>query len=253
MSTVLTVPTPTLTFDDAGGGAAALEKPVNVLLGAVTEAGTPVTPVVIATAGFRVSRRVAAGATAEVWDDGAKAWLPDGPSTQAKPVALIYKDGDPNPWQGLFVAAGMKDGTGTPAFAKAVNGYPSYTISGAFAGRDGAAGASAPSAALTFVSAADSNLVVLGPGDGEQPDRATHARVVLKDAGKNVIGQLLVTRNSPGAEVRIENAAGASVVLNADGSIDLNPASGRTVRVNGDFEASRIFYSPGGQPTQAAI
>ena len=52
MSTVLMVPTPTLTFDDAGGGAAALEKPVNVLLGAVTEAGTPVTPVVIATAGF---------------------------------------------------------------------------------------------------------------------------------------------------------------------------------------------------------
>ena len=48
MSTVLMVPTPTLTFDDAGGGAAALEKPVNVLLAAVTEAGTPVTPVVIA-------------------------------------------------------------------------------------------------------------------------------------------------------------------------------------------------------------
>ena len=37
MTATLAVPAPTLSFEDAGGGAAALERPLTVLLGPVTD------------------------------------------------------------------------------------------------------------------------------------------------------------------------------------------------------------------------
>jgi hypothetical protein len=244
VTAALTVPTPTLRFDDAGGGAAALEKPVTVLLGAVTEAGSAVPLTAMAASGFLASRRTAPAAQAEVWDDAAKAWVPDQPGATAQPVALTYKDGDPNPWQGMLVAGGLTDGSGNPAFAKAANGYPVYSLRGVFAGRDGAAGTSNPSAPLTFASASDRNLLVVGPDDGEQPDSATKARVLLKDPALQLIGGLTITRGSPGATVQLANAAGASVVLNPDGSIELNPAPGKGVRVNGDLDVDHLSYLP---------
>lgn len=246
MSAVLAVPQPTLTFDDAGGGAAALEKPVTVLLGPVTEAGTAVTPAALSGFGLRLRRRGVAGAQLEVWDDGTKSWAPEQPGGQPKPIALAYKPGDPNPWQGLLVGAGIKDAAGAPALAKATAGYPQYTIAGAFTGRDGAAGEGSQSPPITFASAADRNLLVLGPGDDEQLDQATQGRLLLKSTSLSVIGGLTVLRDSPGATVRLENAAGASVVIHADGSIEITPAAGKGVRIAGDVETEHIRYLPVG-------
>jgi hypothetical protein len=246
VTAALAVPQPTLTFEDAGGGAAALEKPVTVLLGAVTEAGAPVTPAALTAFGLNLRRRSTAGAQVEMWDDGTKSWAPEQPGMRPKPIALAYKAGDPNPWQGILVAAGLKDATGAPALAKATQGYPQYTIGGAFAATDGATGDGPQSAPITFASVSDRNLVVLGAGDGEQVEQATQGRLLLKDTALQVIGGLTVLRDAPGATVRLENAAGAGVVLHADGSIEITPAAGKGVRIAGDVETERIRYLPAG-------
>ena len=62
-----------------------------------------------------------------------------------------------------------------------------------------------------------------------------------------MIGGLRSHRSSPGAEVTLSNAAGASVVLRPDGSIELRPAA-RPLRslVAGDLETERITYLPAG-------
>jgi hypothetical protein len=246
VTAVLTVPQPTLAFDDAGGGAAALEKPVTVLIGPVTETGTPVTPPVLASFGLAVRRRTSAGAPVEIWDDAAKAWGPEQPAALPKPVAVAYKGGDPDPWQGIIVAAGMKDGAGAPVFGKAAGGYPQYTIGGSFTGKDGVTGAGPQTAPFSFASASDRNLVALGAGDGEQVESATQARLLLKDTPSHVIGGVTVLRDAPSATVRVENASGASVVLHADGSIEITPAAGHGVRIAGDLETEHIRYQPAG-------
>jgi hypothetical protein len=246
MTAALTVPKPTLTFEDAGGGSAALEKPLTVLLGPVTDAGGTVSPPALSSFGLSLRRRNAPGAQLEVWDDGAKSWSPEQPGGEPKPIALAYKPGDPRPWQGILVAAGMKDATGAPALARASQGYPQYTIGGTFRASDGAVGDGPQSAPITFASASDRNLVQLGAGDGEQLDEATQARLLLKDTALHVIGGLTVLRASPGATVRLENTAGASVVIHADGSIEIIPAPGKGMRIAGDVETEHIRYLPAG-------
>lgn len=254
MTAALAVPQPTLTFEDAGGGAAALEKPINVLIGAVTEGGNPVTPAALDAFGISLRRRSAAGAQLEVWDDAAKSWAAEHPGSRPKPIALAYKNGDPNPWQGVVVAAGITDGTGAPAIGKASNGYPQYTVGGAFTAKDGAAGTGPQSAPITFAGVSDRNLVALGAGDGEKIEHATQARLLLMDVPQHVIGGLTVLRDSSGATVRLENAVGASVVLHADGSIEITPAAGKSVHIAGDVETEHIRYLPaGGGPKQDLI
>lgn len=246
MTPALAVPQPTLSFDDAGGGAAALEKPITVLIGPVATDGTALTPDGLSVFGLSLRRRRAPGAQLEVWDDSAKSWAADQPGRQAAPITLAYRAGDPSPWQGLVVAAALKDAAGNPALAKATNGYPQYTLAGAFAAKTGAVGTGPQTTPITFAGSSDRNLVVLGAGDGEQLDRATQARLLLAYPLGHVIGGLTVSRNSPGATVRLENAAGAAVVLHADGSIEISPAPGRGVRIAGDVEAERIRYLPAG-------
>jgi hypothetical protein len=242
----LVVPQPTVTFDDAGGGTAALEKPVTVILGPVTRAGAAVTPAVLSGFGLRLRRRSAAGAQLEVWDDGTKSWAPERPGTQRKPIAIAYQAGNANPWQGILVGAGMKDAAGAPVLAKATQGYPQYTIGGAFAAIDSQADEGPQSAPITFASVSDRNLVALGAGDDEQVDQATQARLLLKNPALQVIGGVTVLRDAPGATVRLENAAGASVVIHANGAIDITPAAGQRVRIAGDLETEHIRYLPAG-------
>lgn len=242
----LNVPAPALHFADAGGGAAAIEQPIAVLLGPVTAAGTAVPPPALAGYGFAVVRRSAPGAGAEVWDDKGKSWLPDAPAAPATPIGLSYRDGDPAPWQGMLVAGGTTDAHGAPAFAKAAGGYPQYTVRGAFRTTAGGPVTGPSSAPFTLAGAADNNLMVIGPGDGETPPQATQTRVLLKDPARQEIGALLIDRDAPGAVVTIRNAAGASVVLRADGGIELHPAAGQALLVDGDLEADYITYRPAG-------
>jgi hypothetical protein len=246
VTTALAVPQPTLSFEDAGGGSAALEKPVTVSLGPVMDSGSALAPAALRTFGLSLRRRTAPGAQLEVWDDGAKAWSPEHPGDEPKPIALAYKAGDPSPWQSIVVAAGMKDAAGAPTFVKASLGYPQYTVGGTFRTTAGALGEGPQSAPITFASASDRNLVQLGAGDGEQLDSATVARLLLRDPALHVIGGLTVLRATPGATVRLENSAGAAVVIQADGSIEVIPAPGKGVRIAGDVETEHIRYLPAG-------
>ena len=253
MTTQLTVPAPALAFEDAGAGAAALEKPVQVTFAPVTASGAALAPAALSVFGYSVQRRTAPGAALEVWDDGAKTWVPDQPGAEARPAALAYRDGDPSPWLGLLVAGGTRDAAGDPAFAKARNGYPLYSVRGSFTDKAGHSATSPPSPNLTFAGAADRNLMVIGPGQDEKPEAATQSRVLLKDTGLTVIGGLTVSRDSPGAVVTLDNAAGAGVVLRADGSIELRPAPGKAVVVSGDMETEHITYLPAGSAVKQTL
>lgn len=248
---VLTVPAPALQFagQPVAGPVetmAVLEKPVTVTFTPVAGASGPVAPPALAGFGFAVVRRRTSGAAPEVWDDKVKQWLPDAPATVAAPIGLSYRDGDPAPWQGTLVAGGTTDAAGAPAFAKAVGGYPQYTVRGAFTPRGGQAVAGPSSAPFTMVGAADQNLMVIGAGEDESPTDATQTRLLLKNTALQEIGALVIDRDSPGAVVTIRNAAGASVVLRSDGGIEVHPAAGKELLVAGDLEAEHVVYRPAG-------
>jgi hypothetical protein len=247
--TILTVPKPILRFEAAGGGVAALEKPVTVMVGPVKDGATVVGADKLAIYGLFTYRRLTSGAGIELWDGDAKTWLPDpGAFLKGKKTSqLAFKQGDPNPWSGILVAASGQDSAGKPQFAKAVGGYPIYTFRAWFSSKDGAVtGLSDPSDNVTFAGVSDKNLFVVGPGDDEKPEAATQSRLILKNTALQTIGQVLIERDSPGARVTVQNSAGASIVLYPDGHIELNPAAGQDLVVNADLNVGRITYQPGG-------
>lgn len=248
---MLTAPAPQLAYEALGPSVAAAELPVTVTVGPVLAEESPQGPAELSTFGLIGYRQVLPGALAEVWDADTSRWLPEGEVAAA--TQLAYLPEQPDPWQGIVVAAGGTDAYGDPQFAKAVGGYPSYSFHALFISRAGEVFLSGPSEAVTFAGVADRNLMVLGPGEGEEPDEATEARLLLKNTGLQVIGGLVVRRESPGAEVTLSNSAGASVVLRPDGSIELRPASGRTVVVAGDLDAERVVYRPAGGGTKRAL
>ena len=246
---MLTVPKPRLSFEASAGGSATLERPVNVAIGPVRDGAKALGPEALDTFGLFAYRRLSSGAGLELWDDGTKAWRPDPGAALApiKPVQLAYKAGEPDPWTGIVVAAGGKDGAGRPQFSRATAGYPLYAFRAWFASKDGAAtGLSAPSEGVTFVGVADGNLVALGPGDDEKPETATQARLLLKDPGMRVVGQVLIERASPGARITVQNSTGAAITLHPDGRIELAPAPGQPLVVTGDLEVGRVTYQPSG-------
>lgn len=248
---MITVPAPSLAYDALAPGVAARELPLTVGLPDVTDDGAALGPADLTTFGLVGYRQLTAGALREVWTPPAKAWLPDLGPDPATGTPLAFMAGDPRPWQGIVVAAGGTDAFGAPVFAAGVGGYPAYSFAGVFAGKTGDAVLGGSSASVSFGSVADRNLMVIGPADGEKPDNATEARVLLKDPAFTVIGGLVVHRDSPGAQVTLSNAAGASVVLLPDGSVEVRPAAGRSLLVTGDLEADRITYQPaGGGPRQ---
>lgn len=239
----LTVSKPTLEFKGSGS-AAILEQPVTLKIGPVGVDASG-----LSAFGVLPYRRLSASAGVEVWDEGAKAWKPDpGPAVaDLKSVALAFKEGEAEPWQGVIVAAGGKDGAGNPQFAKAAAGYPLYSFRGVFVAKEAADPTLGdPSDNVTFVSGSDKNLVAIGPGEDEELDAATIARLLLKDASLSEIGQVLIERIGGSARVTISNSAGATVTLESDGSIQLAPAAGKSVVVSGNLDADRITYLPGG-------
>jgi len=248
---VLTIPAPTLAFEPQAPGVAALELPLTVALGPVSRDGAVLEPQDLATFGLVSYRTLTPGSLPEVWGAAEKQWLPD--PGQESPVAqpLAFLADQPQPWQGLIVAAGAVDAGGAPVFAPSgAGGFPSYSFAGLFVTNGDEAGLSGSSPPVSFRSVSDRNLMVLGPGDGEKPEQATQARIQLRSTSLAIIGGLVIDRASPGAEVTLSNSAGASVVLRPDGTIELRPAAGRNVVVTGDMETERITYLPftGGGP-----
>jgi hypothetical protein len=251
---VLSVPAPTLEHEDAGGGAAALEKATTVRVAPVAVSGTVLGPAQLKTFGFFAYRQMTAGAAREVWDEGDKEWKADPAPGVAgvTPGPLAYKEGAASPWEAILVPAGAKDAAGQPQYAKAMGGYPQYSFRAWFESKEGGeSGLSASSPSLSFVGAADRNLAVLGPGEDEKPESATEARLVLKNPALQVIGMVVIEREGSGSRLSLSNVAGASVVLHTDGHIELRPAGGQKVVVASDLETERITYRPAaGGPKQ---
>jgi hypothetical protein len=247
---VLTIPAPTLDFEPQAAGVAALELPLTVALGPVTQDGATLAPPDLATSGMVSYRTLTPGSQPEVWAPDLKQWLPEaGDAAVAQPLAFLPEE--PQPWQGLVVAAGAVDASGAPVYASSgASGFPTYSFAALFVTHGEEAGLSGNSPPVSFRSVSDRNLMVLGPGDGEKPEQATQARLQLRSTSLATIGGLVIDRDSPGAEVTLSNSAGASVVLRPDGTIELRPAAGRNVVVTGDMETERITYLPatGGGP-----
>lgn len=243
---MLTATAPALAYEPVAPGVAALEMPLTVSWDAVSLDGTALAPPDLSTFGLVTYRRLSAGALREVWAPQARTWLPDPGTDPRLAQPLAFRADQPRPWQGIVVAAGPTDRTGAAVFARGAAGFPSYAFAGVFVTPHGDVVQSPSSTAVSFAPLSDRNLMVLGPGDGEQPANATQARVLLRSPALATIGGLVVRRDSPGAEVTLSNAAGASVVLAPDGSILLRPASGRGVRIDGDVETGRVTYQPAG-------
>jgi hypothetical protein len=245
---MLSVPAPDLDYETSVPGVADLITPIKVGLGTVVADGVPLTPAGVSTSALVTYRRAGPGAQPQVWDAKGLAWVADPathPGVFAQSFWFAEEPGKPR-WQQLVMAAGPVDGAGQPAFAKAVNGYPSYHFRGYFALPGGESALSAPSSAVAFAGAGDRDLMVLGPGEDEKLPKATQARLLLKDPSLQAIGGIVIRRDSPGAEVTVSNRSGAEVVLKPDGSIELRPAPGARVTVHGDLEADRVFAVPAG-------
>lgn len=241
---MLTVPDPALAYEPLAPGVAALELPLTVVFAPVDRDGATLGLPDLATFGLVVRRRTGGGSLPEVWAPQTKQWLPDtGPDpVRSQPLAFIT--GQPQPWQGLVVAAGTVDAAGLPVFDQGVGGFPSYSFAGVFVTHDGEVGASGNSLAVTFAPVTDRNLMVIGPGDGEKPEKATKTRVQLRNTDLATIGGLVIDRATPGAEVTLGNSTGAFIVLRPDGSIELHPATDHKVIVVGDLETEKVTYRP---------
>jgi hypothetical protein len=245
---MLNVSTPVLEYEGKETGLAVLEKPVNVSVGAVTLDGKILGPDGLATFAFYVYRRAAPGAAFDIWDDATSAWTSElDTGIERKPTQLAYQQDKPDPWSGIIVGAGGRDAEGRPQFEKALGGYPLYSVRAFFETTDHSeAMLSGGSDNFAFVGGSDKNLIVMGPGDDEELDKATEGRLLLKNTSLQTIGRLIIERDAPGAEVTLDNAAGASIVMHPDGRIEITPASGQRVVVAGDLETERVTYLPAG-------
>jgi hypothetical protein len=247
----LTIQSPQWQFDPAGPSAQ-LEKPVTVMLPPVTFAdGQPAKQDQLQKIGAFVYRTKAG--VEELWDETQQAWRPSitdlATLAAMTPIPLAFKDGQPQPWQGVLVAAGQKDKAGAPRFAKAVNGNPVYRVRAlAQFKRNGALAQalSAPSAALTFISATENQRFAITL-DTETAADCTVARLQLKTSSLQPAAYIELRASGP--ELEIVNCDGggqprARVVLNAAGDIELHPLAGRRVIVDGDLEINHLFYVP---------
>lgn len=233
---MLTAPDPTLSYDPLAPGVAAQERPLTVAVGPVTRDGIALGPPDLTAADLHVYRRLDAAADLELWDAASQRWLADPGVVTSAGDPLIYRAELAQPWQSIVLAAG-----GTRRLQAALAGYPQYSFRVRFDTAHEEVVTESP--VVVFGSVADHHLMVLGPADGENPDSATQARIQLRDPALTTIGGLVIERDSGSARVRLSNSAGASITLMPDGSIDLTPAAGQPVLVNGDLETRRLVYT----------
>ena len=134
------------------------------------------------------------------------------------------------------------------SYAKAVGGYPVYSLSRRVrrqgrCRREWAAERQRQLRRRRRSATCSSS----GPGDGEKPENATQARMLLKDSGMQRHRRADDHAGHPGGAVRVEQrrrrAAWCST-RTARSSCDR--ASGRRVVVAGDLETERIRYLPAG-------
>jgi hypothetical protein len=248
----LTLSAPQLVFDPPAGPPE-LEKPVTLRVGPIRfPDGQDVTQADVQKVGAFVYR--GAPGSEEMWDESAGEWKPATTDlAQLAPLAplpLTFKSGEPAPWQGLLVAAGQKDKSDAPRYAKAVGGVPRYRLRVFAHAKQGSAehqALSDPSPDVLFVTASENQrfAVALDTGNART---AEGARLVLKNASLAEAGFVEI-RSAGGQEVEIANcntggAVLARVLLAANGDIRLMPGPGGRVVLNGPLEAEQITYQP---------
>ena len=244
---MLTIPAPTLVFEPLAAGVAALELPLTVSLGPVAAGGVVLDPSDLSTFGLVVYRRLTAGSLPEVWAPKVERWLPDTGPDPTRSAPLAFLPDQPQPWQGLIVAAGAVDAAGAPVVRGQHRRLPVVQLCGAVRHPRGRAGAEQRQSDGELRAGHRPQFDRGRPRvNGEKPENATQLRVQLRSPALATIGGLVIDRASPGAEVTLSNSAGASVVLRPDGSIELRPAGGRSVVVAGDLESERFTYQPAG-------
>jgi hypothetical protein len=247
--TMLTAVPPVLAYEGRETGVASLEKPIDVLVGQVKLDGAVLGPDALATFAYFIYRRPGPGTAYDIWDDETSTWSSElDTSVSRKPTQLAYQPEEVDePWTGIIVGAGGQDADGKPQFTKATGGYPLYSVRAFFETADASEVLlTGGSENVAFVAGSDKDLMVLGPGEDEELDEATEARLLLKNTSLQTIGGLLIERNSPGASVTLDNSAGASIVVHPDGRIEITPAAGQSLVVSGDLETERITYRPSG-------
>ena len=240
----LTVPVPALQFDASGPGIATLEKPVTVVGRPVAlPDGTPITDQMVPlTAGFFLYRQVPSSAAAQIWDGDQQLWKTASDSIVAalKPKPLAYQKDQPA-WQGVFLAAAEKG-----AVEAGANSYFFRTwFQAPFAGST-VSGLSLPSPSVRFVAAVDAAQAGIKL---QSPESATEIQVFLRNSSKQLIGSVRLSNDSGQAKIEISNATGAVVRVTAQGDIEIQPAAGRSVVLQGPLMAQNINYLPQGSGT----
>jgi hypothetical protein len=231
-----------------------LEQPVELRLPAFTLDGAAVTQDMVRSIGAFAYRQ--AGGGEELWNEQQARWQPAPAAADALdallPVPLSFKaDADP-PWQGTWIAIGLKDQAGALRFVKASGGMPRYRLRPfALLEREGRRerALGEPTGWVSFSSLADSQRfsVAIDPDSAQE---AESARFVLKNAALAPAGWLEVRASGGRQEVEIVkcNANGApvsSVLLADDGSIRLRPGGSAPIVLDGDLEAQHVSYLAG--------
>jgi hypothetical protein len=223
----LSVPAPSLKYEPTSPNVAILEKPVTIAGPAVKLLdGTPVTDQIIGVvAGFLLYRQTPNDPGPQVWDAEAKAWKSgtDAVSLTLQPKPLTYKDGA---WEGIFVAAADKG-----AVEAGGNLYSFRTLFRVPYQGSTLSALSLPTTAIRFVAATDAMQAGIKMVDA--PETATEMTIYLRNAAKEVIGSVQLVNQSGTARIDVSNTAGARVRLAANGDVELRPANGRSVIVQG--------------------
>ena len=139
MSETLVVPPPAFTFTPIPGGFAPIEGIVTAAFPAVRfPDGTAMTTDNYAGAFALLSRTLAPGAAAQMWNPVRNTW------GSVDDAALVLLGGFPllppvegeEPWRAVLVPSVQRDAGGAPLFAAAApNGFPQYRIRGLFRAR----------------------------------------------------------------------------------------------------------------------
>lgn len=257
----LSVPLPTIKFDPAIPSElnlAVLEKPIEIHCGNVTfPNGQLFEQSQQKVAGFFVYRQQAG--FAEIWDETAKQWKPD-PGKElgnlsVKPLA--FKQGESEPWQGLFVPAGEK----SPMFEKQDTGFKyffrTYFVSNEKTGS--ICGLSTASVAINFTGILDAIRAGIKLGKDQKPENATEIELFLRNESGQIIGSLAIFNEAGSARIEISNRNGASggqqvvIRLLPSGDVEIIPAPNRRVFVQGDLDVNRIFYQPANPVTGVPV
>ncbi len=228
----LTVPKPEIKGKEVGSNCFMAEYPMDLNCGTVFfPDGSELGPEQARQFGFRLYRRLGSGVV-EIWNVASGEWGPESPPPDPEPLAFQESS-----WQSVLVAIGQKDKAGRDKFVATNSGFPKYYIRCIFSATDTVdrqhEGTSPASTEFTLSAPGAQNRA----GLATQPKEITAAeeiRLYLKDTAlTSEKGTIAIRRAGGGFEIELA-VSGAHVLLTTEGNIQLKPASGQVVRMDGD-------------------